>query len=161
MKACRESNPDHIPDWDDIEDANRRNRAIPSKGNKESPDHLDQTMTKPENIATTETENHTATEAENRRPSRLPNAPRAAREVPDTWNPAQISNPNTQPDESFIALSPKLVFKQMLAGTRKEVAKRYQDHIFKDETELFDRLCQYFTPKTWEVFESLDYSREK
>ena len=171
LKACRVSNPDLIPDWDVIEDANRCNRAILSKGKKRSPsltpNQLGQTVTKAENIITTETENRTATKAENRRPSRLPKAPAAKRvkrvagKVPDTWKWAQISNPNTQLDESFITLSPQLVFLQMLARMRKEMANRYQDHLTKDKTELFHELRQYFTLKAWNVFESLDYSREK
>ncbi len=168
------SNPDLIPDWDVIEDANRCNRAILSKGKKRSPsltpNQLGQTVTKEENITTTETENRTATKAENRRPSRLPKAPaakrakrakRAAGKVPDTWKWAQIPNPNTQLDKSFITLSPQLVFLQMLARMRKEMANRYQDHLTKDKTELFHELRQYFTLKVWNVFESLDYSREK
>ena len=163
MKACRESNPDLIPEWDVIEDANRCNRAILSKGKKRSrsliPDQLGQTVTKAENLTTTETEN--------RRLSRLPKAPaakraeRAAGKMPDTWKRAQSPNPNTQLDRSFITLSPQLVFLQMLAGMRKEMANRYQDHLTKDNTELFHELRQYFTPKAWNVFESLDYSREK
>ena len=157
-----------MPDWDVIEDANQCNRATLSKGKKGSPsltpNQLCQTVTKPENITTSETENHTATKAENRRPSRLPKFPaakRAARKVPDTWKWAQVPNPNTQFDKSFITLSPQLVFLQMLGRMRKEIANRYQDHLSKDNTELFQGLRQYLTPKAWNVFESLDYSQEK
>ena len=41
------------------------------------------------------------------------------------------------------------------------MANRYQDHLTKDNPELFHELRQYFTLKAWNVFESLDYSREK
>ena len=49
----------------------------------------------------------------------------------------------------------------MLPRIRKEMANRYQDHLTKDNPELFHELRQYFTLKAWNVFESLDYSREK
>ena len=166
--ACRVSDPDLIPDWDVIEDANRCNRAVLSKGKKGStslaPNHFGQTMTKPEDITTTETEKCTATKAENRRPLRLPKAPaakRAARKVPDTWKRAETPNPNTQLDKTFITLSPQLVFLQMLAKMREEMTNRYQYHLTKDTTEIFHELRQYFTFKAWNVFESLNYSREK
>ena len=162
------SNPDLIPDWDVIKDAERRNRANLSKGKNPSPsltpNLLGQTVTEAENITITETENCTATGAENHPPSRLPKAPaakRAAGKVPDPWKRAQIPNSNTQLEKYSTTLSPQDVFLQMLARMRRELANRYQCHLAKDETELFRELRRCFPLKAWNVFESLDYRREK
>ena len=81
--------------------------------------------------------------------------------MPDTWKSVETQDSNRHLDESLITLSPYDVLGKMLDKMGKNMADRYQDYLTKDKALLFDELRQYVTPKAWNVFESLDYSREK